>query len=212
MEKNKSSSICHNLFSNPSHAYFSDLPVYSPSRQLCSSAATRILRIPMVKKQNKKHLWPTLFLVLRSIAMELSPFWHPSRSDFPCLQARDKNSPLQKARPFSMRTLNKNRTNESASVRSGVRGTQHVCILFVMCYIFFLISYRVVCSLLSISYGGIEMSAITIMYYFITISTVLGIWKSSNVFMHHNWMSPHNKVFQCLHVSMLGASLREYWT
>ena len=43
----KLSAICHNLFSDSSPAYFSDLlTVYTLSKQLRSSADTRILRIP----------------------------------------------------------------------------------------------------------------------------------------------------------------------
>ena len=46
----KLSTICHNFFSGSSPAYLSDLlTLYTPSRQLRSSADTRTLRIPHVK-------------------------------------------------------------------------------------------------------------------------------------------------------------------
>ena len=46
----KLSTICHDFFSDSSHAYFSDfLTVYTPSRQLRSLADTEILRIPHVR-------------------------------------------------------------------------------------------------------------------------------------------------------------------
>ena len=46
------STVCHNFFSDSSPAYLSDpLTVYTPSRQLRSSADTRSLRIPHVKTQ-----------------------------------------------------------------------------------------------------------------------------------------------------------------
>ena len=49
----KLSTIGHNVFSDSSPAHFSDLlTVYTPSRQLRSSADTRTLRIPHVKTES----------------------------------------------------------------------------------------------------------------------------------------------------------------
>ena len=70
----KLSIICQNIFSYSAPACFSDiLTVYTPSRQLRSSADTRVLRdsIPCWNK----NLWPiTLSLVVCPRAMEFSFF------------------------------------------------------------------------------------------------------------------------------------------
>ena len=47
----KLATICHNLFSGSSPAWFSELTVYIPSRQLRSSADTQILRTRYVKTE-----------------------------------------------------------------------------------------------------------------------------------------------------------------
>ena len=63
--------ICHNFFSDSFPAYLSDLlTVYTPSRQLRSSADTRTLRVPHVKTQT----FGQRSLLLCSKAMEFSPF------------------------------------------------------------------------------------------------------------------------------------------
>ena len=59
------------------------------SRQLRSSADTRILRIPRVKTET---FWPTMFSYC---VLQNSLFWHPSHSVLLCIQTRIKNSPLQ---------------------------------------------------------------------------------------------------------------------
>ena len=56
-----------------SASYFSDFIIYTPSWQLCSSADTQILRIPC----ENKNLWPKLFLLLYSKAMEFVVFLPP---------------------------------------------------------------------------------------------------------------------------------------
>ena len=89
----KLSTICHSFFSDSSSAYLSDLfTVYTPSRQLCSSADTRTFCIPHIKS---KTFGQCSLLLLWSTAMEFSPFWHPIHSVFPCLQNSNKDSPLQ---------------------------------------------------------------------------------------------------------------------
>ena len=58
--------LCHNFFSNSSPAYFSDLlTVYTPSRQLRSSADERTLRIPHVRtKPFGQHCFSYVLLFL----------------------------------------------------------------------------------------------------------------------------------------------------
>ena len=90
----KLSTLCHNFFSDSSPACLSDLlAVCTPSRQLRSSADARNLHIPYVK-----NLWPTLFPLLCSRAMDFFPFWHLSHSVRTCRQNCVKNFSANNAR------------------------------------------------------------------------------------------------------------------